>query len=159
MLKEKIEQDFKSAFKERRESELSTLKMLKAALLNKQKEKQYQENKKGGGAEPAVLSDDEIIAVVGVEVKKLRDSIALFERGGRADLAKQAQGEIETLIRYLPAQMGEAQVKELVVSAVKESGATCAKDIGKVMAVLLPKIKGRADGALVSRLVKEALSG
>jgi len=158
MLKEKIETDFKSAFKEKRQSELSTLKMLKAAVLYKEKDKQYQECKKGGDSKPVALTDDEIIGVVGAEVKKLRDSIALFEQGGRADLAKLAQGEIETLMRYMPAQMNEAEVKELVALAVKESGAACIKDMSKVMAALMPKVKGKADGTLVSRLVKEALS-
>jgi hypothetical protein len=157
MLKEKIETDFKAAFKEKREAELSTLKMLKAAVLYKEKDKQYQDNKKGGDSKPAVLTDDEIIGVVGAEIKKLRDSIVLFEKGGRNDLAKPAAQEIETLMRYMPAQMGEAQVRQLVEEAVKESGATCAKEMGKVMAVLMPKVKGRADGTLVSRLVKEAL--
>jgi uncharacterized protein YqeY len=158
VLKEKIEQDFKSAFKEKREAELSTLKMLKAALLNKEKEKQYQESKAGGKSSPAVLTDDEIIGVVGADIKKLRDAITLFEQGGRVDLVKQNQAEIETLMRYMPAQMGEAEVKKLVQDAIKESGATCVKEMGKVMAVLMPKVKGKADSTLVSRLVKEALS-
>ena len=96
MLKEKIEADFKSAFKEKREAELSTLKMLKSALLYKQKDKQFQESKKGGSASDSVLTDEEIIGVVGAEVKKLRDSIALFTQGGRADLAGHARLEIET---------------------------------------------------------------
>lgn len=158
MLKEKIDQDFKSAFKEKREAELSTLKMLKSALLYKQKEKQFQDSKKSGEASDAALTDDEIIGVVGAEVKKLRDSIALFEQGGRADLVKKTQSEVETLMRYMPSQMGEAEVKKLVADAIKESGATCIKEMGKVMAVLMPKIKGKADGTLVSRLVKESLS-
>ena len=157
MLKEKIDADFKSAFKEKREAELSTLKMLKSSLLYKQKDKQFQESKKGASATDAVLTDDEIVGVIAGEVKKLRDSIALFTQGGRADLAKLAQGEIETLMRYMPQQFGEAEVKKLVDDAVKESGATCIKDMSKVMAVLMPKVKGKADGTLVSRLVKEAL--
>ena len=158
MLKEKIEADFKSAFKEKREAELSTLKMLKSALLYKQKDKQFQESKKGGAASDASLTDDEIIGVVSAEVKKLRDSVVLFEQGGRNDLAGHARLEIETLLRYLPAQMGEDEVKKLVEAAVKESGASGIKETGKVMAVLMPKVKGKADGTLVGRLVKEALN-
>ena len=157
MLKEKIEQDFKVAFKEKRVAELSTLKMLKAALQNKEKEKQYQEGKKGGDPKIAVLGDDEIINVVGAEIKKLRDSIALFEKGSRSDLAGKAQQEISVLLRYLPEQMDEVEVKKLVEDAIKESGAASVKDMSKAMAILMPKIKGKADAGLASQLVKEAL--
>lgn len=157
MLKEKIEQDFKAAFKEKRGAELSTLKMLKAALLNKEKDKQFQESKKGGDSKPATLTDDEILGVVSAEVKKLRDSIVLFKQGNRNDLADAARQEIETLLRYLPVQMADDEIKKLVALAVTQTGAASVKDMGKVMAALMPQIKGRADGTLVSRLVKEAL--
>jgi uncharacterized protein YqeY len=84
MLKDKINEDFKAAFKEKKEGELSVLKNLKAALLNKEKEKQFQASKAGEDIAQAVLADDDIIAVISAEVKKLRDAIALFEQGGRA---------------------------------------------------------------------------
>jgi len=157
MLKDKINEDFKAAFKEKKEGELSVLKNLKAALLNKEKEKQFQASKAGEDIAQAVLADDDIIAVISAEVKKLRDAIALFEQGGRADLVAQNKGEIEVLLRYLPAQLSEDEIKKLVADTVAQAGAATVKDMGKVMGILMPKIKGRADSGLAGRLVKEAL--
>ncbi|MFZ3100364.1 MAG: GatB/YqeY domain-containing protein [Minisyncoccales bacterium] len=157
MLKDKINEDFKAAFKEKRESELSVLKNLKAALLNKEKEKQFHAGKAGEDIAQAALADDDIIAVISAEVKKLHDAIALFEQGGRADLVAQNKGEIEVLLRYLPAQLGEDEIKKLVADAVAQAGAATIKDMGKVMAILMPKIKGRADSGMAGKLVKEAL--
>jgi len=157
MLKDKINEDFKAAFKEKKEGEVSVLKMLKAAVLNKEKEKQFQLGKAGEDAAQAALTDDDVIAVVSAEVKKLRDAIALFEQGGRADLAAQNKKEIEVLMRYLPAQLGEDEIKKIVADAIAQAGAATAKDMGKVMGILMPKIKGRADSGLVGKLVKEAL--
>lgn len=158
MLKEKINEDFKAAFKERRSGELSVLKNLKAALLNKEKEKQFQVGKAGEDVSRATLADDDIIAVISAEVKKLRDAIVLFEKGDRADLAAQNREEIEVLMRYLPEQLTEGEVKKLVADAIARSGAANIKDMGKVMGILMPKIKGKADSGLVGKLVKEALS-
>ena len=157
MLKDKINEDFKAAFKEKKEGEVSVLKMLKAAVLNKEKEKQFQLGKAGEDAAQAALTDDDVIAVVSAEVKKLRDAIALFEQGGRADLAAQNKKEIEVLMRYLPAQLGEDEIKKIVADAIAQAGATTVKDMGKVMGILMPKIKGRADSGLVGKLVKEVL--
>ncbi len=157
MLKDKINEDFKAAFKEKKEGEVSVLKMLKAAVLNKEKEKQFQLGKAGEDAAQAALTDDDVIAVVSAEVKKLRDAIALFEQGGRADLAAQNKKEIEVLMRYLPAQLGEDEIKKIVAGAIAQAGAATVKDMGKVMGILMPKIKGRADSGLVGKLVKEAL--
>ncbi len=157
MLKDKINEDFKIAFKEKRDREVSVLKMLKAAFLNKEKEKEYQTNKAGKDAALAALTEEEMTGVVASEVKKLRDSLAMFEQGGRADLAEGAKKEIEILLRYLPEQLTEDELKKLVAEAVAQSGAQTAKDMGKVMAALMPKVKGKADSSLVSRLVKETL--
>jgi Uncharacterized conserved protein len=90
--------------------------------------------------------------------KKLRDSLALFDRGGRVDLAEGAKAEIAILMRYLPEQLSEDEIKKLVSEAVAQSGAAAVKDMGKVMGILMPKMKGKADTGLVSKLVKEALS-
>jgi len=159
MIKEKINEDFKSAYKEKKEAELSVLKTLKAALFNKEKDKQYQASKAGKDAAQALLTDEDVIDVVSAEIKKLRDAVALFEQGGRADLAEQNKGEINILMKYLPEQLGEDDIKKLVADAVAASGATGVKEMGKVMAVLMPKVKGKADSGLVSKLVKEALRG
>jgi hypothetical protein len=158
MLKDKINEDFKTAFKAKDEAVVSILKMLKAAILNKEKDKEYQINKAGKDISQAALGDVEIIDVISSEIKKLRDALALFAQGGRNDLAEKAKNEINILMRYLPAQLGEDEIKKLVAEAVSLVGAASIKDMGKVMAQLMPKIKGKADSGLVSKLVKEALS-
>ena len=158
MLKDKINEDFKAAFKEKKEGELSVLKNLKAALLNKEKEKQFQASKAGEDIAQAVLADDDIIAVISAEVKKLRDAIALFEQGGRADLVAQNKGEIEVLLRYLPEQLGEDEIKKLVAGAIAQAGATTVKDMGKVMGALKTRLAGKADMGEVNKAVKAALS-
>ena len=158
MLKEKINEDFKTAFKGKKEAEVSVFKMLKAAILIKEKDKQYQFSKAGKDVALAVLTDEEVVDVIVAEIKKLRDSIALFNQGNRTDLADSAKNEIEVLTRYLPTQLTEDEVKKLVAGAVAQSGAATIKDMGKVMAQLMPKVKGKADSGMVSKLVKEALS-
>jgi hypothetical protein len=159
MIKDKINDDYKRAFKEKREGELSVLKMLKAAVLNKEKDKEFAANKAGEDVAAAImLSDEEILDVVSSEIKKLRDSLALFEKGGRNDLADRAKSEIEILLRYLPEQLGEDEIKKLVAGAIAQTGAVTVKDMGKVMGILMPKVKGKADTGLVSKLAKEALS-
>jgi len=157
MLKEKINEDFKTAFKAKDEAVVSVLKMLKASLLNKEKEKEYQANKQGKDATVAVLTEEDIIDAVSAEIKKLRDSLELFIKGQRNDLADQAKKEIDILLRYLPEQLSEEQIKKIVIDAVAQTGASSVKDMGKVMALLMPKVKGKADCALVVKLTKEAL--
>jgi len=159
MLKDKINEDFKTAFKSKLEADVSVLKMLKAAIMTKEKEKIYQFSKGGKDVALAVLSDEEIIDVIVAEIKKLRDSLALFEQGGRADLAEQAKMEMGILSRYLPEQLSDEVVKTLVAEAVAQTGAASIKDMGRVMAQLMPKVKGKADSGLVSKLVREALQG
>lgn len=158
MLKEKINEDFKAAFKEKKETQLSVLKMLKAAILNKEKDKEYQINKLGKDSALASLTEDEIIDVISSEIKKMRDSLALFTQGGRDDLAESAKAEIEILLRYLPEQMSEDEIRKLVAQAIGETAAASIKDMGKVMGKLMPQVKGKADSGLVGKLVKEALS-
>lgn len=158
MLKDKINEDFKAAFKSKDEAVVSVLKMLKAAILNKTKDKEFLFNKQGKDIAQAVLTDEEIIDVAAAEIKKLRDSIALFTQGGRNDLADKANAEIAILMRYLPAQLGGDEIKKLVSEAVAQTGAASVKDMGKVMAQLMPQVKGKADTGMVSKLVKEALS-
>jgi len=157
MLKEKIKSDYIAAMKSKSEAEISILKMAIAAILNKEKEKQYNAAKAGEG-QKTELTDEEIVDAISSEIKKLRDSVRLFEQGKRDDLAAKSQNEIAILSRYLPAQLGEEAVKELVAAAVKKTGASSTKEMSKVMAELMPEIKGKADGSMVSRLVKEALN-
>jgi uncharacterized protein len=157
MLKEKINEDFKAAFKGHEEPRLSVLKTIKAAILNKTKEKEYQAAKLGKDASTAVISDEEIVDIIAAEVKKLKDAIILFEKGARTDLAEANKKEIEILSAYLPEQLNEEEIKKLVAEAVAQTGAQTIKDMGKVMAALMPKTKGKADSGTVGKFVKDSL--
>ena len=154
-LKEKIQEDLNSAIKSKREIETSTLRMLSAAILNKEKEKRY----KSGKSEDIPLIDEEIIEVVFNEVKKRKEAIELYEKGDRQELADKEKKEAEILQKYLPEQLTEEEVKKLVKEAITKVGAKEQKDMGKVMAELMPQVKGKADGGLVSKVVKELLAG
>ena len=145
-LREKIQKDFIEAFKAKDETRSSVLKMLQAGIKNAEIEK---------GKE---LDDNEIIGVISKEAKKRKDSAGAFEKGGRAEMVEKEKEELEILSAYLPEQMSEDEIRELAEAAIKETGASDPKDMGKVMSVLSPKTKGRADGALVSGIVKELLS-
>jgi uncharacterized protein YqeY len=104
-----------------------------------------------------VWADEEVHAILQKAVKQRRDSIESFRSGGREDLAKVEEDQIKVLEKFLPAQMGEAEIAKLVEEAVAATGAAGAKDMGKVMGWLMPKVKGKADGGIVNRLVKAKL--
>ena len=144
-LQAKIEADMKDALKTGAKDKLSTLRMLSAALKNKQIEKRRP------------LTEDEVLETVRSLMKQRKDSIEQFTKGGRQDLADKEQAEVVVLEAYLPAQMSREELEAMVKTAVAESGAQGAKDMGKVMKVLVPMLAGRADGRLVSELVKNAL--
>jgi len=164
MLKLKIEENFKKALKEKKEIELSTLKMLKAAIFNKEKEKRYKlsqtkpELKEKELEKESVLIDEEILSVIASEIKKRKEALFLFEKGKREDLVKKEKTEIEILEKYLPEQLPEDEIRKLAKEAIEETGAREIKDMGKIMAELMPKIKGKAEGSLVSKIVKELLT-
>lgn len=154
MLKEEIKSDLNKALKEGDEIKRSTLRMLLAAVLNKEKEKKYKEKLE----EDTELADEEIIDVISSEAKKRKESIIEYEKGERQSLAEKEKAELEILQKYLPEQLPEEEVKKLAKEIVEEVGAQDIKDMGKVMAELMPKLKGRADGGLVSKIVKELLT-
>lgn len=104
-----------------------------------------------------IWADEEIHAVIQKAVKQRKDSIESFRSGNREDLAKVEEAQIAILEKFMPAQMGEAEVAKLVEEAVSATGAAGAKDMGKVMGWLMPKVKGKADGGMVNRLVKAKL--
>ena len=104
------------------------------------------------------LDDEQVLAILVKELKMRRDSLEEFTKAGRSDLAEPTQREIEILLGYLPEQIEPAQIHALVEQAVVETGATGPKDMGKVMSIISPKVKGKADGKLVSSIVKEVLS-
>ncbi len=142
-----MENEIKASLKAGEALRLSTLRLLKSSL-------KYKEIQLGHD-----LTDSEALDVVSAEAKRRRESVSEYERAGRQDLADKEKGELAILSHYLPAQLTESEVKILVQEAVKASGAVSAKDMGKVMAVLMPKVKGKADGKMVNQLVKEVLGG
>lgn len=138
----------KAAMIDKDAKRLGTLRLLISAMRNEEIAKM----KKGEG-----LTDEEAITVISREVKKRRDSIEQYGAASRADLVDQEKAELEILSSYMPAQMGEDEVRTIVEATIKEVGATGAKDIGQVMKALMPKVKGKADGGMVNRIVKEKL--
>lgn len=164
MLKEKIQEDLKLALREKREIELSALRMLISAINNKEIEKRTKIWKEKPELRPqelkkeSILTDDEILEVVSSEIKKRKEAILEFEKGKREDLVKKEKAEMEILQKYLPEQLSEDEIKKLVKEVIEKTGAKEIKDIGKVMAELMPKIKGKAEGGLVSKIVKELLA-
>ena len=145
-LTEQLQADMKTAMRGGDTLRRDTLRMAMAAAQNAAKDKR------------APLTDEETLEVLGREVKKRRESIAAYESAGRDDLAAKEQAEIDILAPYLPEQLGEDEIRALAREAVVASGATSPKDMGRVMSGLMPKVKGRADGKLVSRIVNEELA-
>lgn len=145
-----IKQDLMVALKEAMQNKdtlkKDTITMLRAAILQVEKDGQKE------------LAESEMQAIVSKEVKKRKESIVDFEKGGRQDLVEQTNKEIEILSNYLPEQLSEAQVVELVIATISAVGATGMKDMGKVMGALREKTAGKADGKLVSDVVKAELA-
>ncbi len=150
-LKQRIEDDLKTALKAGDKQRLSCLRMVKSKVQEKQVELR---GKRGAGAE---LSDDDIQSVVSAYAKQRRDSIESYEQGGRDDLAAAERAELEILKAYLPQQMTEDEIAAIVDAAVRESGASQPRDMGAVMKLVMPQVKGRADGKLVNRIVQSRL--
>ncbi|MGD8485705.1 MAG: GatB/YqeY domain-containing protein [Chloroflexota bacterium] len=145
-LTEQLQADMKTAMRDGDAQRRDTLRLAIAAVQNAAKAKR----------EP--LSDEEALAVLSRQVKTRRESIEAFRDAGRDDLADKEQAEIDVLAPYLPAQMGEDEVRALVVEAIAATGASSPKDLGRVMGALMPRVKGRADGKLVSSLVNAELA-
>jgi uncharacterized protein len=144
-LKERITEDMKSAMRAAAKERLGTLRLALAAI--KQREVD----------ERITLDDSQVIAVVEKMIRQRREAIAQFESGGRADLVARENAEIAVLQGYLPAQLAEAELEELIAAAITATGAASMKDMGKVMAVVKPKVQGRADMGAVSARIKQKL--
>lgn len=147
-LKDQLTADMKTAMKVHDKDRLAVIRMVRGAIRQAEID---------GGHK--ALGDEEVIAVISKEVKMRRDSVEAFEKGGRSDLVAQTKKEIDVLMAYLPKQLAEDEVRALVKEAVEQTGAKTPKEMGKVMGVLMPKVKGRADGKLVNALVKSMLQG
>ena len=147
LLREQISNDLKDAMRAGDTRKRDAVRLLTAAL--KQKEVDAR----------VVLGDADIVAIIDKMIKQRRDSIAQFEKGGRQDLADTEKFEIDVLQAYMPQPLSEAEIADAVTASIQESGAGSAADMGKVMAVLKPKLAGRADMSKVSGLVKAKLAG
>jgi hypothetical protein len=144
-LREKIEADTREALKSGAKDKVSTLRMLNAALKNKQIDKRRP------------LTEEEVIETVRSLIKQRKDSIEQFTKGGRQDLVDKETAEVAVLEAYLPKQLAREELEAMVRDAIAQTGAQGARDMGKVMKALIPMVGGRADGKLVSELVKNAL--
>ncbi len=162
-LKGQIQKDSKEALKKEEEIVLAVLRMLSASILNKEKEKRFKFSKgkpeltEKGLEKESQLTDEEVIEVISSEIKKRKESILEFEKGERKDLAEKEKKEVEILKKYLPEQLSEEEIKKLAREAVEKVGAKEPKDIGKVMQELMPRLKGRAEGSTVGKIVKELI--
>lgn len=160
-LKEKIQADLKEFLKSGKTFETGVLRMVSASILNKEIEKRAKLSKSQPIdeklEEASKLTEEEALDVMSSEAKKRSDAIREFEKGARQDLADKEKRELDIVKRYLPEQISEDEIRKIAEEAVKKSGAQNQKDMGKVMAEMMPKVKGKADGVLVSRVVKELL--
>ena len=148
MTKQELKEELKKAMLARDTAKTSTLRMVISAL-------GYYEINKGGANYEATPEDVE--AVIQKEVKQRRDSIEQFKAGGRDDLVANETNELEMLSAYLPKQLSEEEIRKIVTETISATGATSLQDMGKIMGALMPKVKGKADGNLVNKIVRETL--
>ena len=146
-LKNRITDDMKTAMRARDTARLGTVRLLLSAMKQKEVDERVE------------LSDADVLAIIDKMVKQRRESIAQYEKASRNDLADVEKAEIAVLAGYLPLQLSEAEVAKEIEAAIKESGAAGAKDMGKVMGLLKPRLAGRTDMGRVSGLVKAKLAG
>lgn len=141
-----LNQDMKQAMKNKDKQKLSVIRMLKASLQNEAIKHGHE------------LNEEEELTVLAREMKQRKDSLQEFEKAGRGDLVAGLQDEIAVLTPYLPKQLTEEELHEIVAQTISETGAASKADMGKVMGALMPKVKGKADGGLVNRIVQQQLS-
>jgi len=158
-LKIKIQEQTKDALKARDQVKREVLNMLLTSIKNKELEKRGKfssdiENRD----EASQLSEEEILQVIGSELKKRRESIETYRSAGREDLADKEEVESNILLVFLPEQMGEDEIKTIIREVIAETEAKSVQDLGKVMSMVIQRTKGKADGATVNKLAKEELS-
>jgi uncharacterized protein YqeY len=145
-LKEQITEDMKAAMRAKDSAKLGTIRLLTAAIKQKEVDERVD------------VTDAHVLAIIEKMIKQRKDSISQFEAGGRQDLADAEKAELSILAVYMPAGLSEAEIRAEVQAAVAASGAAGPQDMGKVMAIVKPRLAGRADMTAVSALVKAALS-
>lgn len=146
-LKEKITADLIAAMKAKDKIRLSSLRLLKAAVMKFEV----------SGDKKKDASDEEVLQIMGKEVKQRKDSIDAYRKGGREDLAGKEEAELKILLAYLPAQMSEDELKKVVSQVINQTGFTSKADFGKVMGAVMGQVKGKADGQMVNRLISAML--
>ena len=146
-LKDKLTEDLKQAMRQGDEQRRSTLRLVMAAIKNAEIEKRRE------------LEEGELLAIIAKEAKQRHESIDQFERGGRQDLADREEAELQILLAYLPEQLSREDIEAQARQIIEEVGATSPAQMGQVMRRLMPLMQGKADGKLVSQVVKELLAG
>ncbi len=146
-IKDKLTEDLKQAMRQGDEQRKSTLRLLMAAIKNVEIEKRHE------------LDEGELLAIIAKEVKQRHESIAEFETGKRQDLADREKAELQILVAYLPQQLSQGDIELKARQVIEEVGATSPAQMGQVMGRLMPMMAGKADGKLVSQVVKELLAG
>lgn len=145
-MREKIINDIKEAMKSQDKEKLAVLRMVKGAMqleeINKKQE----------------LNDEDVISVISKQIKTRKESIVEFEKGNRADLIEKTQAEIKILEAYMPEQLSEEEVNKIIEEAIEQVNPQAPSDMGKIMGIVTPKLKGRADMSSVSKIVKEKIS-
>lgn len=145
ILKDKLKDDLKSAMKDKDTVRKNVVQMIRSGVL------QYEKDNK------VTLDDDGILEVIAKQLKQCRDSLPEYEKSGRDDLIAQLKREMELLMEYLPAQLTHEELEAIVKEAVESTGAVSIKDMGKVMAAVMPKTKGRADGKEINKIARALL--
>lgn len=149
MTKQQLQEELKQSMLSRDTEKTSVLRMIISAV------NYYEINKGGAGYE---ATEEDVMNVIQTQAKQRRDSIEQYTAGNRPELAEKEQKELNMISSYLPEQMGEDDIRTLVKEAITQTGASTPQDMGKVMGALMPKTKGKADGGLVSKIVREELS-
>jgi len=144
-LSERLNDDMKQAMKNQDKFRLTTIRMVRAAVKNLEIDLKRP------------LEDEEVLEIVGREIKQRKDSLQEFQKAGRDDLTKDVAAEIDIISVYLPIQLTEEEIKAIVEQTIQETGASSKAEMGKVMSALMPKVKGRADGKLVNQTVQQFL--
>ena len=144
-LSERLNEDMKQAMKSKDKFTLSTIRMVRSTI------KYLEIDLK------RTLDDNEVLDILSREIKQRKDALQEFESAGRDELAASTKAEIEFIIKYLPEQLSEEEIKAIVQQTIQETGASSKSEMGKVMSALMPKVKGRADGKLVNQAVQQFL--
>lgn len=145
-LSERLNDDMKTAMRNQDKFRLSVIRMVRSSIKNVEIDQRRS------------LTDTEVLEILGRELKQRKDSLQEFEKAGRIDLAESVKAEIDIIAEYMPQQLSEDEIADIVKQTIQEVGASSKADMGKVMAALMPKVKGRADGKLVNQTVQKLLS-